>query len=70
MNEDFRSVASQLSRLNASSMAWAQLHSLNKSMEDIAVSVHAHSILPRIFVIDVIKIMHSPAPYPNLNHHN
>jgi len=38
MNDNFSSVASQLSNLNASSMAWAQLHSLNKSVEDIAVS--------------------------------
>ncbi|KAM4563209.1 laminin subunit alpha-5 isoform 2-T2 [Odontesthes bonariensis] len=36
MNHNFSSVASQLSNLNASSMAWAQLHSLNKSVEDIA----------------------------------
>uniref|UniRef100_A0A7N8XFZ2 Laminin subunit alpha-5 n=1 Tax=Mastacembelus armatus TaxID=205130 RepID=A0A7N8XFZ2_9TELE len=39
MNDDFRSVAGQLSSLNASSMAWGQLHTLNKSVEDIAVSV-------------------------------
>ncbi|XP_045913044.1 laminin subunit alpha-5 isoform X2 [Micropterus dolomieu] len=43
MNEDFRSVASQLSRLNASSMAWAQLHNLNKSMEDIANAIENYN---------------------------
>uniref|UniRef100_A0A8C2ZNF1 Laminin subunit alpha-5 n=1 Tax=Cyclopterus lumpus TaxID=8103 RepID=A0A8C2ZNF1_CYCLU len=40
MNDNFNSVAGQLSSLNASSMAWAQLHNLNKSVEDVAVSVH------------------------------
>ncbi|XP_034550802.1 laminin subunit alpha-5 [Notolabrus celidotus] len=36
MEENFRSVAGQLSNLNASSMAWAQLSNVNKSMEDIS----------------------------------
>uniref|UniRef100_A0AAQ6AFP7 Laminin subunit alpha 5 n=1 Tax=Amphiprion ocellaris TaxID=80972 RepID=A0AAQ6AFP7_AMPOC len=35
MNDDFRSVAGQLSSLNASSMAWAQLNNLNKNRADI-----------------------------------
>uniref|UniRef100_A0AAQ5Y5K7 Laminin subunit alpha-5 n=1 Tax=Amphiprion ocellaris TaxID=80972 RepID=A0AAQ5Y5K7_AMPOC len=39
MNDDFRSVAGQLSSLNASSMAWAQLNNLNKSVEDM-ISCH------------------------------
>lgn len=43
MNDNFRSVAGQLGSLNASSMAWAQLNSLNKSVEDIAVSAHTHT---------------------------
>uniref|UniRef100_A0A8C9YTX6 Laminin A chain n=1 Tax=Sander lucioperca TaxID=283035 RepID=A0A8C9YTX6_SANLU len=43
INANFSSVAGQLSSLNASSMAWAQLHSLNKSVEEIAVSAHTHT---------------------------
>lgn len=43
MNDNFRSVAGQLSNLNASSMAWAQLQNLNKSVEDVAVSVFSDS---------------------------
>uniref|UniRef100_A0A8C4GGV7 Laminin subunit alpha-5 n=1 Tax=Dicentrarchus labrax TaxID=13489 RepID=A0A8C4GGV7_DICLA len=44
MNDDFRSVAGQLSSLNASSMAWAQLNNLNKTVEDVAVSAHTHTL--------------------------
>ncbi|XP_047462931.1 laminin subunit alpha-5 isoform X2 [Mugil cephalus] len=43
MNEDFQSVASQLGNLNASSMAWAQLHSLNKSAEEIARAIENYN---------------------------
>ncbi|XP_026188237.1 laminin subunit alpha-5 isoform X2 [Mastacembelus armatus] len=43
MNDDFRSVAGQLSSLNASSMAWGQLHTLNKSVEDIARAIENYN---------------------------
>ncbi|KAM6929230.1 laminin subunit alpha-5 [Lycodopsis pacificus] len=43
MNVNFRSVAGQLSSLNASSMAWAQLHNLNKSVEDIASAIENYN---------------------------
>lgn len=43
MEKNFRSVSAQLSSLNASSVAWAQLHNLNKSLEDMAVSAHIHA---------------------------
>ncbi|XP_041655744.1 laminin subunit alpha-5 isoform X2 [Cheilinus undulatus] len=43
MNEDFRSVAGQLTNLNASSMAWAQLSNVNKSMEDIARAIENYN---------------------------
>uniref|UniRef100_UPI0037E9B905 laminin subunit alpha-5 n=1 Tax=Semicossyphus pulcher TaxID=241346 RepID=UPI0037E9B905 len=39
MNDNFRSVTGQLRSLNASSMAWAQLNNVNKSMEDIARAI-------------------------------
>lgn len=42
MNDDFHSVAGLLGSLNASSMAWAQLNNLNKTVEDVAVSAHTH----------------------------
>ncbi|XP_023128669.2 laminin subunit alpha-5 isoform X1 [Amphiprion ocellaris] len=43
MNDDFRSVAGQLSSLNASSMAWAQLNNLNKSVEDMARAIENYN---------------------------
>uniref|UniRef100_A0A3B4YWT5 Laminin A chain n=1 Tax=Stegastes partitus TaxID=144197 RepID=A0A3B4YWT5_9TELE len=43
MNENFRSVADQLGSLNASSMAWAQLHNLNKSVEDMARAIENYN---------------------------
>ena len=43
MNDNFHSVADQLKSLNASSMAWAQLNNLNKTLEDVAVSAHTHT---------------------------
>ncbi|XP_031700147.1 laminin subunit alpha-5 isoform X2 [Anarrhichthys ocellatus] len=43
MNVNFRSVAGQLSSLNASSMAWGQLHNLNKSVEDIASAIENYN---------------------------
>ncbi|KAA8582349.1 hypothetical protein FQN60_009089 [Etheostoma spectabile] len=43
INANVSSVASQLSSLNASSMAWAQLHSLNKSVEDIARAIENYN---------------------------
>lgn len=44
MEENFRSLSDQLSSLNASSMAWTQLHGLNKSLDDAAVSItHTHT---------------------------
>uniref|UniRef100_A0A8C4Z2D7 Laminin subunit alpha-5 n=1 Tax=Gadus morhua TaxID=8049 RepID=A0A8C4Z2D7_GADMO len=36
-NTKFLSVANQMGSLNASSMAWAQLHNLNTTMEDVSV---------------------------------
>lgn len=47
LSEDFNSVAAQLSSLNASSMAWAQLRSLNKSVEEVTVSLHARKTFTR-----------------------
>ncbi|KAM3872260.1 laminin subunit alpha-5 [Diretmus argenteus] len=44
MNDNFLSVANQLKNLNASSIAWAQLHSINKSMEDIARAIENYNI--------------------------
>uniref|UniRef100_A0A9J8D7J6 Laminin, alpha 5 n=1 Tax=Cyprinus carpio carpio TaxID=630221 RepID=A0A9J8D7J6_CYPCA len=38
-NERYQSIADQLSSLNASSVAWAQLNRLNVSIQDIAVSL-------------------------------
>uniref|UniRef100_A0A8C4DLR4 Laminin subunit alpha-5 n=1 Tax=Dicentrarchus labrax TaxID=13489 RepID=A0A8C4DLR4_DICLA len=43
MNDDFRSVAGQLSSLNASSMAWAQLNNLNKTVEDVARAIENYN---------------------------
>ncbi|XP_069573485.1 laminin subunit alpha-5 [Brachyistius frenatus] len=43
MNDNFRSVADQLSSLNASSVAWAQLDSLNRSMEDVARAIENYN---------------------------
>ncbi|XP_035864341.1 laminin subunit alpha-5 isoform X2 [Sander lucioperca] len=43
INANFSSVAGQLSSLNASSMAWAQLHSLNKSVEEIARAIENYN---------------------------
>nr|XP_033943330.1 laminin subunit alpha-5 isoform X2 [Pseudochaenichthys georgianus] len=43
MSEDFRSVTAQLSSLNASSMAWAQLDNLNKSVEDVARAIENYN---------------------------
>uniref|UniRef100_A0A3B4BCE3 Laminin, alpha 5 n=1 Tax=Periophthalmus magnuspinnatus TaxID=409849 RepID=A0A3B4BCE3_9GOBI len=43
MNENFTSVAGQLRNLNASSIAWAQLDNLNKTMEDISRSIENYN---------------------------
>lgn len=43
MSENFTSVSAQLRNLNASSIAWAQLNSLNKTMADIARSMGNNS---------------------------
>lgn len=43
MNDNFRSVASQLQNLNASSIAWAQLNNLNKTMENISQSIENYN---------------------------
>ncbi|XP_030589628.1 laminin subunit alpha-5 isoform X2 [Archocentrus centrarchus] len=43
INEDFLSVSGQLRSLNASSMAWAQLQSLNKSVEDAAWAIENYN---------------------------
>ncbi|XP_037333672.2 laminin subunit alpha-5 isoform X2 [Pungitius pungitius] len=43
LNDDFNSVAGQLSSLNASSMAWAQLHGLNKSVEETASALENYN---------------------------
>ncbi|KAF7657013.1 hypothetical protein LDENG_00033110, partial [Lucifuga dentata] len=43
MNDNFHSVANQLRNLNASSIAWAQLHSLNKSVEDITTAIENYN---------------------------
>ncbi|XP_044207309.1 laminin subunit alpha-5 isoform X2 [Thunnus albacares] len=43
MNDDFRSVAGQLTNLNASSIVWAQLDNLNKSMEEIARAIENYN---------------------------
>ncbi|XP_022051460.2 laminin subunit alpha-5 isoform X1 [Acanthochromis polyacanthus] len=43
MNDNFRSVSGQLSSLNASSMAWAQLNNLNKSVEDMARAIENYN---------------------------
>lgn len=38
MNDNFASVSHHLINLNASSITWAQLNNLSRSMNDIAVS--------------------------------
>lgn len=43
MDDDFQSVATQLRSLNASSMAWAQMNSLNKSVEDLARAIENYN---------------------------
>ncbi|XP_056241478.1 laminin subunit alpha-5 isoform X1 [Seriola aureovittata] len=43
LNNNFSSVAGQLSSLNASSMAWAQLNNLNKSIEDVARAIENYN---------------------------
>ncbi|KAM7405319.1 hypothetical protein PAMP_012591 [Pampus punctatissimus] len=43
MNDDFLSVAGQLTNLNASSVAWAQLDNLNKSVEDVARAIEDYN---------------------------
>ncbi|XP_053174071.1 laminin subunit alpha-5 [Scomber japonicus] len=43
MNKDFTSVAAQLRNLNASSIAWAQLDNLNKTMEDMARAIENYN---------------------------
>ncbi|XP_036961278.1 laminin subunit alpha-5 isoform X1 [Acanthopagrus latus] len=43
MNDNFHSVAGQLKSLNASSMAWAQLNNLNKTLEDVARAVENYN---------------------------
>ncbi|XP_035998362.1 laminin subunit alpha-5 [Fundulus heteroclitus] len=46
LNDNFSSIAWQLRNLNASSMAWAQLASLNQSMLDVALAIeHYNSTL-------------------------
>lgn len=39
INQLYQSVANQLTSLNASSVAWAQLNRLNSSIQEIAVSL-------------------------------
>ncbi|XP_067382208.1 laminin subunit alpha-5 isoform X2 [Channa argus] len=43
LDDEFHSVGIQLSNLNASSVAWAQLHSLNKSVEIVASSIENYN---------------------------
>ncbi|CAJ1084378.1 laminin subunit alpha-5 isoform X1 [Xyrichtys novacula] len=43
LEEDFRTVTGQLTNLNASSMAWAQLNSVNKSMDDVARAIQDYN---------------------------
>ncbi|XP_035512224.1 laminin subunit alpha-5 [Morone saxatilis] len=43
MNDDFHSVAGLLGSLNASSMAWAQLNNLNKTVEDVARAIENYN---------------------------
>ncbi|XP_037629113.1 laminin subunit alpha-5 isoform X3 [Sebastes umbrosus] len=43
MNDDFHTVTGQLSSLNASSMAWAQLQNLNKSVDDMARAIENYN---------------------------
>ncbi|XP_015258525.1 PREDICTED: laminin subunit alpha-5, partial [Cyprinodon variegatus] len=43
LNDNFTAVARQLRNLNASSMAWAQLDSLNKSIEDVARAIENYN---------------------------
>lgn len=58
MDDEFHSAAAQLSSLNASSMAWAQLRNLNKSVEDIAVSV--------LTLIDMCNMFSTTLKQPSL----
>uniref|UniRef100_A0A7N6AUU7 Laminin subunit alpha-5 n=1 Tax=Anabas testudineus TaxID=64144 RepID=A0A7N6AUU7_ANATE len=48
MDDEFHSVAGLMSSLNASSMAWTQLNNLNKSLEEIAVSLQT---FPRVILL-------------------
>ncbi|KAK5624087.1 hypothetical protein CRENBAI_015003 [Crenichthys baileyi] len=43
LNDTFSSIAWQLRNLNASSMAWTQLDSLNKSIEDVALVIENYT---------------------------
>lgn len=47
LEETLVSVSAQLSSLNASSMAWTQLQSLNRTVEDVAVRARTHTVLCR-----------------------
>lgn len=50
MDDEFHSVDGQLRSLNASAMAWAQLRNLNKSVEDVAVSVLTYRDMCNLFL--------------------
>ncbi|XP_015822830.1 laminin subunit alpha-5 isoform X1 [Nothobranchius furzeri] len=43
MNDDFSLMSSQLTHLNSSSMAWAQLQRLNQSIENISLAVENYN---------------------------
>ncbi|XP_069382509.1 laminin subunit alpha-5 isoform X2 [Paralichthys olivaceus] len=43
MSNNFSSVSAQLKSLNASSMAWAQLNALNKSVDDISAAIRNYN---------------------------
>ncbi|MEQ2157331.1 hypothetical protein GOODEAATRI_000719 [Goodea atripinnis] len=45
LNDTFSSIAWQLRNLNASSMAWTQLDSLNKSIEDVALVIENYNTM-------------------------
>lgn len=47
LEETLVSVSAQLSSLNGSSMAWTQLQSLNRTVEDVAVRARTHAVLFR-----------------------
>ncbi len=66
VNERYQSIAHQLSSLNASSTAWAQLNRLNAAIQDIAVSPLSLSLSP-LFSLSPLTLSHTHTPHSPLS---